>query len=358
MVMIARDEERHVHECFSRFWEGVDQVVLCDTGSTDRTIARARRFARDRGEKDKLVIGRFAWCDDFSAARNHADSLAAGRVLIYCDLDDRVEGAENLRAVSRKLLAQGQCGLFARYLLQGGPPAWPHRIAVAGATHWVNPVWERREPDSPSATWGHVSPRLCQWRHARDTPKDTRDLRLTKRWAEENPDVPTPWLCLGFDHAANEEPQRAREAYMRYLSFPGLRSELRAYAHARAAVASRTCGDWADAKESLLRAIEERPRYAFAWVYLAESCLRLGELEEALDWASRVLASGSRPLNAEIHGRDPDQVLSMAEMIATIASHELGNANVPARAVAAGAVAVRKRIVEREEDETPSIAVY
>jgi glycosyltransferase involved in cell wall biosynthesis len=79
MVMIARNERANVAPCFEGFWPYVDEVVLCDTGSRDGTVAEARRYAKARGEAGKLIIGRFKWVDDFAAARTYAHSLADRR---------------------------------------------------------------------------------------------------------------------------------------------------------------------------------------------------------------------------------------------------------------------------------------
>jgi glycosyltransferase involved in cell wall biosynthesis len=111
MVMIARDERENIRDCFDTFWEHVDEVVLCDTGSRDGTIAEARRFAKDRGEPDKLIVGHFPWCDDFGAARTHAHSLASGDVHAYVDLDDRIIGGRASPGVGAALRGEPQAGL-------------------------------------------------------------------------------------------------------------------------------------------------------------------------------------------------------------------------------------------------------
>jgi hypothetical protein len=66
MVTIARDEGHNVRACFESFWDHVDEVVLCDTGSGDGTIAEARAFAGERSEPGKLLVGQFTWTDDFA----------------------------------------------------------------------------------------------------------------------------------------------------------------------------------------------------------------------------------------------------------------------------------------------------
>ena len=61
----------------------VDEIVVVDTGSTDDTIEKARRFP--------IKLHEFAWCDDFSAARNYAIEQASGDWILYIDADERLE---------------------------------------------------------------------------------------------------------------------------------------------------------------------------------------------------------------------------------------------------------------------------
>lgn len=70
-TLIARNEARCLARCLDSLAAWVDRIVVVDTGSTDDTIA----IARAKG----AVVGRFAWCDDFATARNHALALAEER---------------------------------------------------------------------------------------------------------------------------------------------------------------------------------------------------------------------------------------------------------------------------------------
>ena len=81
-AMIVRDEEVFLPDCLSSLKRKVDEIVLVDTGSKDRTVEIAEKFG--------ARIFRFDWVDDFAAARNRGlDEVRADWVL-YIDADERL----------------------------------------------------------------------------------------------------------------------------------------------------------------------------------------------------------------------------------------------------------------------------
>ena len=84
LCMIVRDEELALPRCLDSV-EGIfDEIIIVDTGSTDKT--------REIAEKRVGKVYDFKWIDDFSAARNYALSLAKGDWLMWLDADDVIEG--------------------------------------------------------------------------------------------------------------------------------------------------------------------------------------------------------------------------------------------------------------------------
>ena len=96
-VMIARDGERYLAETLDALARVADETVLVDTGSTDRTVAIARRFG--------CRIFNYSWEDDFSAARNFAITKACFRWILSIDADEVLE-TENAGAVLETALAE------------------------------------------------------------------------------------------------------------------------------------------------------------------------------------------------------------------------------------------------------------
>lgn len=81
-ALIVRNEERFLEGCLRSLEGRVDEVVVVDTGSTDRSC----EIARDFGAR----LLNHAWADDFSTARNASVAAARGKWILYIDADERV----------------------------------------------------------------------------------------------------------------------------------------------------------------------------------------------------------------------------------------------------------------------------
>lgn len=84
--MIARNEEKHIEECCRRLQRYGFEIVLADTGSTDRTIELARKYTSH--------IYHFDWCDDFSAAKNFVIQKASHDWILSLDCDEYIEALD------------------------------------------------------------------------------------------------------------------------------------------------------------------------------------------------------------------------------------------------------------------------
>ena len=83
LCMIVKDEEQVLGRCLDSVREAVDEIVIVDTGSRDRTKEIAK------GYTDRIYD--FQWIDDFSAARNFSFSKGNGDFLFWLDADDVLE---------------------------------------------------------------------------------------------------------------------------------------------------------------------------------------------------------------------------------------------------------------------------
>lgn len=78
--LIAKNEEEKIGYCLSHLKSVVDEQIVVDTGSTDKTVEIA--------EKMGAKVYNFEWINDFSAARNFAIDKAKGDWIIFLDCDE------------------------------------------------------------------------------------------------------------------------------------------------------------------------------------------------------------------------------------------------------------------------------
>ncbi len=82
LCMIVKNEEAYLAKCLNSAKDVVDEIVIVDTGSSDRTVEIAQEF----GAK----IATHQWQEDFALARNEALKLVTGDWVLVLDADEEL----------------------------------------------------------------------------------------------------------------------------------------------------------------------------------------------------------------------------------------------------------------------------
>ena len=95
LCMIVRDEAAMLARCLQSVKAVVAEMVVVDTGSRDRSTDVARVFG--------ARVSHFAWCDDFSAARNFGLDQARSPWILILDADEVIAAGDlpGLAALTR-----------------------------------------------------------------------------------------------------------------------------------------------------------------------------------------------------------------------------------------------------------------
>src|SRR3989344_6100650 len=83
LCMITKSEERFLEQCLNSVKDIVDEIIIVDTGSTDKTKEIALSF----GAK----VHNFKWIDNFSAARNESIKHATKDWIFVLDADEKLD---------------------------------------------------------------------------------------------------------------------------------------------------------------------------------------------------------------------------------------------------------------------------
>lgn len=97
LCMIVRNEEAVLRKCLASVKDVCDEIVIVDTGSTDKTKEIASKFT------DKVFD--FEWIDDFSAARNFSFDQATSDYIFWLDADDILleKDKDNFKILKKEL---------------------------------------------------------------------------------------------------------------------------------------------------------------------------------------------------------------------------------------------------------------
>ncbi len=94
LCMIVKNEEKVLERCLKCIERIADEIIIVDTGSTDKTKDIARKYTK------KLYD--FKWVDDFAKARNYAFSKATKEYIMWLDADDIILEEDIVKIINLK----------------------------------------------------------------------------------------------------------------------------------------------------------------------------------------------------------------------------------------------------------------
>lgn len=204
LCMIVRDNEAIIEACLTSVRPWVDELIVVDTGSMDRTPELCRQLGAQ--------VFDFPWCDNFSAARNESLRHATGDWIFWMDSDDQIDPVQGQRL--RDLVRSKHAPECLGYVLQVHCPADDgHQATVVDhvklfrngrGLQFEHRIHEQILPSIRRAG-GSVEFREIHVVHhgSRQTPEQRsrkleRDFRILQQDLREHPDHPFILFNLGM----------------------------------------------------------------------------------------------------------------------------------------------------------------
>jgi tetratricopeptide (TPR) repeat protein len=306
LCMIVKDEEEMLPRTLEAVKPAVDEIIVVDTGSSDRTVEIAESF----GAK----ILHHEWTGDFAAARNVSLEAATGDWILWLDADEVLvaEDADKLRKLA------GQTWREAFYLvetnftgdLEDGTAVTHNALRVfrnRPEYRFEGRLHEQMAHNLPgylAERVGHTQVRIEHYgylgvvRESKD--KARRNLELLEKQTADGVDTAfhkfnlgSEYLALGeFDKACDfltrawkemeEEPNRASYPYM-----PSLAS--------RVVIALRETGQMDAAHAQADEGLEVFPGFTDLVYHQANIAKERGDIEAAKALFRRCIEMGDAP---------------------------------------------------------------
>lgn len=142
-LILTFNEELNIADSVANAFQVADEVVVIDSGSTDRTV----EWAQKAGAK----VATRLWDNDFAAQRNFALTQTCAPMVLFLDADERLDD-ELIAAIRSKIdaLLTKQYALLRRTHVFGKTfrfgtmrPDWIVRLLPRSCVTWTDRVHER-----------------------------------------------------------------------------------------------------------------------------------------------------------------------------------------------------------------------
>ncbi len=212
LCMIVKNEEDAIERCLLSVKDIVDEIIIVDTGSTDRTKEIVSRYTD--------MIYDFEWIDDFAAARNYAFAQATQAYILWLDADDVFAEADQRKLLDLKAsLDPSVDSVTMNYHLsfdQNGNPATSLRrnrlVRRACQFQWIGAVHEYL------AVGGNIIDSDIAVTHRKEKRHTDRNLKIYQKRAEKGEEFsPRDLYYFGNELRDHQLYRQAIEYYEKFL---------------------------------------------------------------------------------------------------------------------------------------------
>ena len=120
VCMIVKNEERVLERCLKCVFKFADEIIVVDTGSSDRTVDIAKKYTNK--------IYSFKWLDDFSLARNFSLEKAKMDYVFWIDADDVIDKTDIKKILKLKKSMKSDTYMLKYQIAfdEGGKPTFEY----------------------------------------------------------------------------------------------------------------------------------------------------------------------------------------------------------------------------------------
>jgi len=267
LAMIVKNEEDNIARCLESVKDAVEEMVVVDTGSTDRTVEIAKSY----GAK----VFYHEWTGDFSEARNISLDHTSGDWVMFLDADEELV-RDDVMSLRELLEDDENEGFFFNELSFIGEKEedgavvnlafrlWRNRpeYRFTGAIH--EQIIAKVQSRNPKIGYSNVRINHYGYLNKATETKDKirRNLEILLREVEKMPDDPFVRFNLGVEYLRLKEYENALDQYKRaFANLSGLDAAYASMLIRNIALCLKELGRYQEALKVLSDAKEAYPDY-------------------------------------------------------------------------------------------------
>ncbi len=288
--MIVKDEEKFLPTCLESVKDYVDEIIIVDTGSTDKTVEIAKGY--------NAKIFHHAWENSFGKARNYSLKYATCDWVLILDADEEVdkEDAHKLREAIKDNSAN------VIYLPVISKPIRGKNTSIANSErifknhldfHYEGIIHNNLKYSGPTKK---ANIRIYHYGYNHDDEqmerKFIRTSTLLKEQIKNDPENPIPhhYLAISYlDRNRNDECIREAMEAIRLFELQNSNLQVRMLTYHTASVAFYRKKDLTNAEIYALKAISFYPDYVDAYSVLSSVYFLRKEYNKCIEASKKYL---------------------------------------------------------------------
>jgi glycosyltransferase involved in cell wall biosynthesis/Flp pilus assembly protein TadD len=280
LCMIMKNEEKFLPACLLSAREWVDEIIIVDTGSTDRSVEIARSYG--------ARVYHHPWENHFSRHRNQSVAYAGGEWILWLDADEVVQPGGG--GIIRESISEGRSdSLLVTMICYFGNrtrESWNNAVKL-----FKNRAGIHFEGAVHNQVVGYGNPRFCPvkiYHYGYDADRQTvrekyeRTSVLLKRAIQEDPDNFRHHHDLAVSYASVQLHRKAVEeglCAIRLHRENGNGDPNILWTHFVVASSCFNLGLFKEAKGFSEAALQIQPDHLDSYFVLASVCARKGDRE-------------------------------------------------------------------------------
>lgn len=219
--MIVKNEENYLERCIKSALPLVDEVIVVDTGSTDKTIEIIKSFS-----KENVKLMEMEWEHNFSKARNLSIKNATGDWILILDADEILEYDKK---ALKEILQSEKEGVWnipiINYLDLGAPVVSKAMIRLFPNTdiEYKREIHEQLYIDGKAPLGKSLDEETAKIHHfgyleknIKGQNKSQRNLKIIQEQIKKEPNVAFHQYNLGVAYMQVKKYKKALSAFLRW----------------------------------------------------------------------------------------------------------------------------------------------